>query len=132
MSAAHRIIVAGGGAGGLELATKLGRKLGKRGHAEVILIDAKRTHIWKPLLHEVAAGTLDSHENELEYLAQAHWNHFRFRLGYVDDVDLATRRVSVAPTRRTEQVMTSWPSPRRPSASRWMKVWLTLGYSPVR
>jgi NADH dehydrogenase len=94
----HKIIVVGGGAGGLELATKLGDKLAKRGHAHVTLIDPDRTHIWKPLLHEVAAGTLDSHQDELEYLAQGHWHHFQFRLGYVDDVDSEARAVSVAPT----------------------------------
>ena len=52
----HRIVVVGGGAGGLELATQLGDKLGKRGHASVTLIDKARTHIWKPKLHEIAAG----------------------------------------------------------------------------
>ena len=93
-----RIIVVGGGAGGLELATRLGKKLGKRKQAEVLLIDVKATHIWKPLLHEVAAGTFDSHENEIEYLAQAAHNHFRFRLGKVTGVDRGAKTVTVAPT----------------------------------
>ena len=55
----YKIVIVGGGAAGLELATRLGQKLGKKGRAEVTLIDASSTHIWKPLLHEVAAGTLD-------------------------------------------------------------------------
>jgi NADH dehydrogenase len=54
----HRIIVAGGGAGGLELVTKLGDTLGKSGRATVKLVERSRTHIWKPLLHSVAAGSL--------------------------------------------------------------------------
>ena len=54
----HKIVIVGGGAAGLELATGLGQKLGKKGVADVTLIDAASTHIWKPLLHEVAAGTL--------------------------------------------------------------------------
>ena len=62
-SSAPKIIVVGGGAGGLELATKLGRKLGKKGKAKITLVDNTRTHIWKPLLHEVAAGTLYSHQD---------------------------------------------------------------------
>lgn len=94
----HGITIVGGGAGGLELATKLGRRLGRTARARVTLIDAARTHVWKPLLHEVAAGTLDSHEDELEYLAQAHRSHFEFRLGYVDHVDGDARTVSIAPT----------------------------------
>ncbi|HID82208.1 MAG TPA: NAD(P)/FAD-dependent oxidoreductase [Chromatiales bacterium] len=98
----HKIIVVGGGAGGLELATKLGRKLGKRKKAEIILIDSSRTHIWKPLLHEVAAGTLDSHENEIEYLAQAAHCHFRFRLGHMTGLDREKQEVHVAPTLNEE------------------------------
>lgn len=98
----HKIVIVGGGAGGLELATKIGRRLGRRGRAEITLIDAARTHVWKPLLHEVAAGTLDSHQDELEYLAQAHRNGFRYFLGYVDRVDRVRRTVSISPTRNEE------------------------------
>lgn len=97
-SSLHKIVIVGGGAGGLELATNLGNSLGKKKQAEITLIDAKLTHIWKPLLHEVAAGTLDSHEDDIEYLAQARWHHFRFRLGTMDSLDLENRTVSLAPT----------------------------------
>ena len=69
----HRIVIVGGGAGGLELATRLGKSLGKSGKASVVLVDANLTHIWKPLLHEVAAGSLNSSEDELNYVAQAKW-----------------------------------------------------------
>jgi len=93
----HQIVVVGGGAGGLELVTRLGDTLGKRGKADITLIDASWTHIWKPLLHEVAAGTLDSSEDELEYLAQARWHHFRFRLGKMIGLDRDRREVYLAP-----------------------------------
>src|SRR5512139_4012289 len=98
MEQKHQIVIVGGGAAGLELATKLGRKLGKKGLADVILIDSSRTHIWKPLLHEVAAGTLDSSEDELEYLAQARWSHFRYRLGRMVGLDRERREVCLAAT----------------------------------
>jgi NADH dehydrogenase len=94
----HQVVIVGGGAAGLELATALGNKLGKKGLADIILIDATRTHIWKPLLHEVAAGTLDSAEDELEYLAQARWNHFRYRLGRMIDLDRERQEVCLAAT----------------------------------
>src|SRR5271165_4583839 len=55
----HRIVVVGGGAGGLELITRLGKRLGRRGRASVTLVECARTHIWKPLLHGVAAGSID-------------------------------------------------------------------------
>lgn len=93
-----KLVVVGGGAGGLQLATKLGKKLGRRGLAEVILIEVSPTHVWKPLLHEVAAGTLDSHEDEIEYLAQAAWSHFRYRRGRMDGLDRQSQEISVAPT----------------------------------
>ena len=77
----HRIVIVGGGAGGLELATRLGNTLGKRGTADVTLIDKNRTHVWKPKLHEIASGSMDLGAHEVDYLAQAHWHHFRFRVG---------------------------------------------------
>ncbi|MFI3186824.1 MAG: NAD(P)/FAD-dependent oxidoreductase [Methylococcaceae bacterium] len=92
----HKIVIVGGGAAGLELATSLGKKLGKTGLAEVMLLDAAPTHIWKPLLHEVAAGTLDESE-QLEYLAQAHRSHFRFRLGKMEGLDRQKKEIYVSP-----------------------------------
>ena len=71
----------GGGAGGLELATRLGETLGKRNRAHITLVDKSRTHLWKPLLHEVAAGSMNPSEEELNYLAQAHWRHFDYKIG---------------------------------------------------
>lgn len=93
----HRIVIVGGGAGGLELATRLGRKFGRHGKAEVTLIDSKRTHIWKPKLHEIAAGSMDIGDHEVAYLAQAHWHGFRFRIGQMTGLDRSAREVHVAP-----------------------------------
>jgi len=96
---AHEIVIVGGGAGGLELATRLGNKLGKKkNRAHITLIDASPSHLWKPLLYEVAAGSLDSYAERLEYLAQAHWHHFRFRLGRMDGLNREKQEISVAPT----------------------------------
>ena len=58
----HRVILVDGGAAGLELVTRLGRRLGLRGRAQITLVDSARAHIWKPLLHEVVAGSLDPDE----------------------------------------------------------------------
>src|SRR5215469_14469495 len=93
----HRIVIVGGGAGGLELATQLGDKLGRRGKAEITLIDKARTHLWKPLLHEIAAGSMDLGHHELDYLAQAHWHHFHYRTGEMIGLDRNRREVLVGP-----------------------------------
>lgn len=82
-----RIIVVGGGAGGLELATQLGRKLGRKKRAEVTLVDRNSSHLWKPLLHEVATGSLDEGVDALSYLAHAKNHHFNFQLGSLVDLD---------------------------------------------
>ena len=94
----HHIVVVGGGAGGLELATRLGDKFGKTGKARITLIDRSRTHVWKPLLHEVAAGSLDVSRSALDYLAQGHRHGFQFRYGEMTGLDRAARTVHVAAT----------------------------------
>ena len=94
----HRITIVGGGAGGLELAVRLGNQLGKRNQAQITLIDAARTHLWKPLLHQVAAGTLDSHADELEYFALARSHHFTFRLGRMDGLGRERKEIYLEPT----------------------------------
>ena len=93
---AHRIVIVGGGAGGLELATTLGNKLGRKGQAEVTLVDRTRSHIWKPKLHEIAAGSMDMSVHEVDYLAQSHWHHFRYNVGEMIGLDRAHREITVA------------------------------------
>ncbi|MCY4471965.1 MAG: NAD(P)/FAD-dependent oxidoreductase [Kistimonas sp.] len=93
----HRLLVVGGGAGGLELVTRLGRALGRKKKASVVLVDACTTHVWKPLLHEVAAGSLDSSHDELSYMAQARWNGFRFYPGALSGLDRKKKEIHLAP-----------------------------------
>jgi NADH dehydrogenase len=87
------IVIVGGGAGGLELASKLGRKLGP---AKVMLVDSRLTHIWKPSLHEVAAGTLDIHQEGLSYQMLAHDNGFTFVYGALTALDPAGNSLTIA------------------------------------
>src|SRR3954468_21639746 len=89
--ALHRIVIVGGGAGGLELATRLGDKLGKRNRAHVTLVEKARTHFWKPHLHEIAAGSMDLGVYETNYLAQSHWHFFRYRVREMVGLDREQR-----------------------------------------
>jgi NADH dehydrogenase len=98
----HRIVVVGGGAGGLELVTRLGDKLGRRALADIALIEKARTHLWKPLLHEVAAGSMDVSRHELDYLAQAYWHGFRYRFGEMVGLDRARRLVHLGANHDSE------------------------------
>src|SRR5271156_3071328 len=92
----HRIVIVGGGAAGLELATRLGDTLGRHGQARITLVDRSRTHIWKPLLHSIAAGSLRPSQHELNYLAQAHWHHFRYRNGEMIGLNRAAKTIALA------------------------------------
>jgi NADH dehydrogenase len=92
----HRIVVVGGGAAGLPLATRLGDTLGRRGRATVTLVDRVATHLWKPLLHEVAAGRMDADLHDVDYFLMAYWHHFRFRLGAVTGLDRAHHELKLA------------------------------------
>ena len=102
-----KIVVVGGGAGGLELATKLGRKLGMSGKAQITLVDRNRTHLWKPLLHEVAAGSLDAGIDALSYQSHARNNGFEFQLGSLTNIKREEKRIVLAPIvgEKGEQVL---------------------------
>jgi|TARA_R110000772_G_scaffold58393_2_gene132199 NADH dehydrogenase len=82
-----KIVVVGGGAGGLPLVTKLGRSLGKPGKAEITLVDSGASHIWKPRFHEVATGAIDSDLDAVDYRAHAYQNHYHFAMGRVIGLD---------------------------------------------
>lgn len=91
-----QIVVVGGGAGGLELAAKLGATFRGK-HFDIILVERNPTHIWKPLLHEVAAGSLDANLDEVGYRSHAHRWGYRFFLGAMESIDRVNRRVIIAP-----------------------------------
>ncbi len=95
MSRVHRIVIVGGGAGGLELATKLGDRFNAN-KVQVTLVDKNRTHIWKPKLHEIAAGSMDLADQELDYIAQAHWHHFKFRMGELTSIDREKQEIQIS------------------------------------
>ena len=91
-----QIVVVGGGAGGLELVRKLGAHFG-RDRFDIILVERNRTHIWKPLLHEVAAGALDANLDEVGYRSHGRRWGYRFFLGMMEGIDRENRQVVIAP-----------------------------------
>jgi NADH dehydrogenase len=85
-------VVVGGGAGGLELVTRLARQR----RLEVTLVDQAATHVWKPLLHEVAAGVLNPGESEVNYLAHGLAHGYRFEYGSLMGLNRAARTIRLA------------------------------------
>ncbi|OUR81051.1 FAD-dependent oxidoreductase [Colwellia psychrerythraea] len=89
------IVIVGGGAGGLELATQLGHRYGKKKLAKVILVDRNRTHIWKPLLHEVATGSLDVSTDGVVYRAHSSAHHYQFQLGTMIGLEQKSKHIKL-------------------------------------
>jgi NADH:ubiquinone reductase (H+-translocating) len=101
-----RIVIVGGGAGGLELATRLGNTLGARKRAVITLVDRTTSHIWKPQLHEVAAGTLHTYHEQVSYLAHGRRHHFRYWPGAMRGLDRAVKTIALGPlTNRAGEVV---------------------------
>ncbi|AWF82831.1 FAD-dependent oxidoreductase [Microbulbifer sp. A4B17] len=91
-----KIVIVGGGASGLHLATRLGQHFSftpffkrrrKSPAAKVTLVDKSRTHLWKPLLHQVASGALDANMDALNYQVHARIHGYEFQLGSLKSLD---------------------------------------------
>lgn len=95
MNRKTQIVVVGGGAGGLELVRRLGAKYGRTRH-DIILVDKNLSHIWKPLLHEVAAGSLDANLDEVGYRGHCYRWGYRFFQGSFEGVDRAAKTIRLA------------------------------------
>jgi len=94
----HRVLIVGGGAAGLRLTSLLGASVGRRRRASITLLDKSRIHVWKPLLHEVASGSMDSETDSLELIAHARRRHYRYRIGEMIGLNRAKRQIYVAPS----------------------------------
>lgn len=101
-STPHRVVIVGGGVAGMEIATVLGRHWRRRkklrGQAQSItLIDCDSAHVWKPMLHTIAAGTRDISQQQTPYVAQARESDFTFRPGALHSLDREAHEVQLAP-----------------------------------
>ena len=93
----YQYVIVGGGAGGVELAARLGRQFGReQGRNKVLLIDRSVFHIWKPTLHEVAVGTLNPQQEGLSYSILARRNHFSFMVGNLVGMDAEQKQLTLA------------------------------------
>jgi NADH:ubiquinone reductase (H+-translocating) len=91
-----RVVVVGGGAGGLELVSKLSKYSRKHPLLEVVLVDKVRTHVWKPLLHEVAAGIINKNSDGVDYRMHASRHGYEFQQGTLTTIEPNTKQLTLA------------------------------------
>jgi NADH dehydrogenase len=94
-------VVVGGGAGGLELVTRLSRQAPGEGRSggppSVVLVDRALGHIWKPRLHEIATAMQSPAAAESSFLGHASAHGYRFEIGDIQQVDPVSHTVTLAP-----------------------------------
>ncbi|QWT21685.1 NAD(P)/FAD-dependent oxidoreductase [Bacillus sp. NP157] len=88
----HRVVIVGGGAAGVELATRMG---GNKAF-DVALVDRDPSHFWKPRLHELAAGLLGDGEEAVPFLAHGTAHGYRYEPGAIQRVDVEAKTIDLA------------------------------------
>ena len=89
-----KILILGGGFGGLYAALELDRRLGKDPSIEITLVNRDNFFLFTPMLHEVAASDLDL--TDIVSPVRKILRHARFLEATVERVDLAARTVTVS------------------------------------
>ncbi|MGB7727583.1 MAG: FAD-dependent oxidoreductase, partial [Candidatus Acidiferrum sp.] len=91
MPGQHRILIIGGGFGGLVAAQTL-----KRADAELILIDKRNFHLFQPLLYQVATGSLSPGEIAAPLRSVLrHQKNTEVLLGEAHDLDPVAKTVTL-------------------------------------
>lgn len=94
----HRVVIVGGGFGGLQAATHLAKTHLAKGPVEVTLVDRRNFHLFQPLTYQIATGALSAGEvcYPLRTIFKRRRN-VRVLMAEVRGFDLDAREVSLEP-----------------------------------
>lgn len=90
-----KVLILGAGFAGIYTAINLSRKLKKRKDVEITLVDGNRYHLFKPMLHEVATGSVDPTHIIQPIRTVIKGRGFNFVEGLVQGIDLKNKKVSI-------------------------------------
>ncbi|AOX19214.1 NAD(P)/FAD-dependent oxidoreductase [Kozakia baliensis] len=94
MADGFRVVIIGGGVGGMETAMTLGRA--RNAAIQTTLIDKGSVHYWKPMLHEFAAGTVEQSRDCIAFTEAAARFNFTFVQGSLASVDRAAHTIRLS------------------------------------
>src|SRR5438105_6057058 len=89
----HRVVIVGGGFGGLQAALRL-----RRAPAQITLVDRRNFHLFQPLTYQVATGALSP--GQIAYPLRAIFKrdrNIRVMLAEVTDFDLDAHQLYLRP-----------------------------------
>jgi NADH dehydrogenase len=93
--AGHRLLILGGGFGGLDVARAIGRSRAARGYWDTLLVDKENFFQFNPLLPAVAVGAVETRHIVYPLRAMARHRHIRFHKNKVVRLDLDARRATL-------------------------------------
>jgi NADH dehydrogenase len=91
--AGRRLLILGGGFGGLDVARAIGRSHAAREYWDTLLIDKENFFQFNPLLPAVAVGAVETRHIVYPLRAMARHRHIRFHKNKAIRIDLARREV---------------------------------------
>ncbi|HDM8043309.1 TPA: NAD(P)/FAD-dependent oxidoreductase [Vibrio campbellii] len=98
-------VVVGGGAAGLEMVTRLASSFSSKSGHTVTLVEPSSHHLWKPRLHEIAAGTFDNELDSVAFRLHAACHGYQYVQARMSGLDRANKTITVSAEFSPEQTL---------------------------
>ncbi|WP_411064612.1 NAD(P)/FAD-dependent oxidoreductase [Vibrio rotiferianus] len=98
-------VVVGGGAAGLEMVTRLASSFAGKSDHTVTLVEPSSHHLWKPRLHEIAAGTFDNELDSVAFRLHAACHGYHYVQARMSGLNRAEKTITVSSELSPEQTL---------------------------